>query len=163
MSGTTVKWVTGRDDWTPFVRMLGRRLNGVGIAIGVNEDEGSVQYAKNGATIAEVALINELGAPRANIPARPFIRDTIDRKDNFRKEIRQAVRAIGWGLMPEEALAHVGEEAVREVRETLEQYSSPPNAPSTIRKKGENNPLIETHMLQGAINYKLVRGRYVPR
>lgn len=156
---TRIEWITGRDDWTPFVRMLGRRLNGVGIAVGVNEAEGSAQYAASGATVAEVALMNELGTRTA--PARPFIRDTVDKHDNFRKEIRRAVQAINAGLMPEEALEHVGEQAVRAVQETIEKYSQPPNAPSTILKKGENNPLIETRMLQGAITYKLVRGRSV--
>ena len=153
MAGTTVKWIDGKDQWTPFVRMLGRRLNGMSLAIGVTADKGTALY-QNGATVAQVALINELGAPRANIPSRPFIRSTIDNRDNLRKEIREAVRSIAWGAMPQEAMEHVGELAVLAVQETIERMVAPPNAPSTVSSKGENNPLVDMRMLQGSIGYK---------
>lgn len=156
MSSTYVRWTDKRAKWDSFFKMLGRRLDGNSIEIGFTEETGAAQYEK-GLTVAEVAAINEFGTLDGHIPARPFLRQTLEDRDNFRKEIREAIRSIAWGATPEEALEYVGEQAVAAVRETIDKYSSPPNAASTIREKGENNPLVRTRMLQGAIAYRLKR------
>jgi hypothetical protein len=43
-----------------------------------------------------------------------------------------------------------------DIRESLVNWTTPPNAPSTIARKGFNKPLIDTGFMQRKIDYKVM-------
>lgn len=157
MSSQYVRWDDKRAKWDEFWRLLGRRIDGASIEIGFPEASGGSAVYSNGRSVAEVAAINEFGSRDGHTPARAFLRNALDGRDNFRPEIREAIRSMGHGALPSEALAYVGEEAVRAVRESIVQFSTPKNADATVAKKGFNDPLIENRMLEGAVSYHVRR------
>lgn len=115
--------------------------------------------AKNGkdgkgdVSVAQVAYWNEYGT--ATIPARPFFRNTIAEKqdewaDNAASRLQQADGDVG------KALALIGEDVKDDIVETIQNFREPENAPSTVKKKGFNKPLIDTGDLWQAIQSEVV-------
>ena len=110
------------------------------------------------ATLGEVAVFNEFGAPMAGIPARSFIRDTADQyrtqwadmADRLRKKVMQG------GLTIEQALGAMGEVILRDVRARMRAGIAPENAPATIAAKGSSTPLIDTGQLINALAWELM-------
>jgi hypothetical protein len=149
-----VRFVDDRTKQDEFFRNLGRRLNGVSLAVGFFEDN-NAQYKNKTSTVVDAARWAELGTKTQ--PPRPFIRTAIDSHDSFRKEIREVTRALQAGATIEEGLTYLGEQAVKAVRESIEKWTTPPNAASTIRRKKSSHPLIDTRMMQGAVTYKIRR------
>ena len=90
-----------------------------------------------------IAAINMLGAPAANIPARdvltPFIRNSFAL---IRRKQRSAVLAVNKGKDPEPILRELADELREGLKRALLEYNAEPNAPSTIAKKGFNDPLV---------------------
>lgn len=103
----------------------------------------------NGLNIAQNAKCQEFGA--YNIPPRPFFRNSI--KENEKKW----VEAYKQGLKKREnnAVERVGVLASSDIKATITKLQTPPNAPSTIKQKGSNNPLIDTGLLRASIDYKV--------
>jgi len=110
-------------------------------------------------SMSEVALIafwNEYGTD--TIPARPFMSLAYYKHLEGLKKVRDQVylKVIAGEISVEHALAIMGEWLSAKVRSTIREVTSPPNAPSTIRKKNaallrrtssakkEANPLIGT-------------------
>ncbi len=104
-------------------------------------------------TVAALAATHEFGTKKAGrnknivIPERSFFRSTFD--DNKVKYIRVLKLLFGDVILGnktvEGALSLFGTRVVGDVKRKITSLMSPPNAPSVIaRKKGGNNPLIET-------------------
>lgn len=108
---------------------------------------------KGGVSVAQVAYWNEYGT--ATIPARPFFRNTIAEKqdewaDNAASILQHADGDVG------KALALIGEGVKDDIVETIQNFREPENAPSTVKKKGFNKPLIDTDGLWKAIKSEVV-------
>lgn len=109
----------------------------------------------DGKQVAMIAAINEFGAPGASIPPRPFFRNMIAAKSG------EWPRAISGLLVANEydaerTLGQVGEAVAGQLRQSIIDTNEPPNAPSTIRRKGHAKPLVDTgHMLQ-SVSYEIV-------
>ena len=108
---------------------------------------------KGDVSVAQVAYWNEYGT--ATIPARPFFRNTIAEKqdewaDNAASILQHADGDVG------KALALIGEGVKGDIVETIQNFSEPENAPSTVKKKGFNKPLIDTSDLWRAIQSEVV-------
>lgn len=103
--------------------------------------------------LAERATINEFGAPAANIPQRSFIRSTYDEEQKNMVRIRDLFmpKVIEGKLSATNALAAVGHYLAERIQQKIEDLKSPPNAPSTIKKKGFDDPLIETRAMHDGI------------
>ena len=105
-----------------------------------------------GVDMCDIALWNELGTSGAHpIPARPFLRQSVDgNEDKIRAHCAQQARAIARGGTAEEALKKIGIHMKGIVQKTIKEGSFVPNAPSTIRKKGSDKPLIDTGQIGSA-------------
>ena len=96
-----------------------------------------------GVDMAQIAMFNELGTSTA--PARPFLRDSVDEnEDVIRDQCGKELKKLTTGATAETVLKRVGALGVRLVQEKIVSGSFKPNAPSTIRKKGSDKPLIDT-------------------
>lgn len=104
------------------------------------------------------AVWNEFGTSRG-IPERPFMRNAINNnKDVYARLIKNWARDIIRGeITMEMALNRLGLKAVGDIQKEIVALRSPPNAPSTIEKKGSSNPLINTGEMRQKVTHKLGR------
>lgn len=98
------------------------------LRVGVME---SARNIDTGEPVAPYAAANEFGTSR--IPARPFMRSTIDAKGSeWAEYLCKAIRAR---VPLETALKLTGEKMKSDVKATIASNMAPANAPSTIRRK----------------------------
>lgn len=135
-----------------FQRELRRHRNadGIRVLVGFHGDEPPYP---DGTSIAEVAAFNEFGTSR--IPARPFMRNAVDKyQDSWFEQIRKD-RQRG---LDEHAIAQrLGLRMVGDIRQEITDLDTPPNAPSTIARKGSSNPLIDTGRMRQSVKHKVVK------
>ena len=129
-------------------RMLGR---GRGVRVGFM----SRATYPDGKPVAMIAAINEFGAPRAGIPPRPFFRNMIARKSGeWPAAIADLLRENNYDAA--KVLEITGHAISGQLRQSIIDTNEPPNAPSTIERKGHSKPLVDTgHMLK-SIDFEVV-------
>ncbi|MBD8026427.1 hypothetical protein H9636_07115 [Ureibacillus sp. Re31] len=93
------------------------------------------------------------------IPERSFIRTTFDEKNaEWVRFIRSQLRLVVTFRIDARTLwERLGAKIVADIQEKITDLDAPPNAPSTIAKKGSSNPLIDTGGLRSRITYRVVR------
>ena len=130
------------------------QLEDLEVFVGLQND----QKYEDGTNMVDVAAYNEFGT--STIPARPFFRQSYE---NHRSKLQsvcvQAAKTVIAGGAPDKALDIIGAFAVGLVQEEIVNGNFAPNAPSTIRKKKSDKPLIDTgHMRQGIHYVKRRKG-----
>lgn len=116
--------------------------------------------SKENLTVADVAAINEFGAPSRKIPARPLFRNTAKQHaEDWKKTAAELLKQIldaRTGMTTRKALGLLGER----VKGDFQRYFTDPgfkgtipNKPSTIKQKGSSQPLIDTGRLRQSITY----------
>ncbi|WP_300926980.1 hypothetical protein, partial [Helicobacter rodentium] len=77
--------------------------------------------------------------------------------NSIKENKKKWVEAYKQGLKKREnnVSERVGVLASSDIKATITKLQTPPNAPSTIKQKGSNNPLIDTGLLRAAIDYKV--------
>jgi HK97 gp10 family phage protein len=134
----------GYDD---FIKLIKDSASGKTVAVGVFSGE-----------IASYAAVNEYGTKDKRIPARPFMRTTFDRlRDDLSKQLRNEVNAlIAKGeTKVDNALIRVGLQFTNDIKLAIRGWTEPPNAESTIEKKGVNNPLVDNGILNNSITFEV--------
>ena len=114
----------------------------------------------DGTPVAAVAAWNEFGTRRPNgrvgTPSRPFFRNAIANAEDglvdiARRHIDPVILEIS-----KEAAGLMGAYMQGEIQREIVNLRTPPNAPITIeRKKGKDNPLIDTGTLRTAVTWKV--------
>lgn len=100
----------------------------------------------DGTPLGLVAAINNYGAPAMGIPPRPFFTDTIKAGESrWPDEIAAIAKAAEYN--PGLTLARFGENVANQIRAAIGGWSDPPNADSTVKAKGFDKPLIDTHLM----------------
>lgn len=125
---------------------------------------GNKRAGSGSLTNAQAALLAEYGTSRA--PARPWISPVFIRnRKKYAARIAAAVkraRKNKKGIMTEvrRELAKVGVVMVTDIRNYVLKTPLPgvlpPNAPSTIARKGSNRTLVDTHQMVDSVSYKIV-------
>ncbi len=111
---------------------------------------------ENGADLMEVAAFNELGT--SAIPSRPFIRNAFDHNaDKINAMYERQAGKIANGGTAEDCLKEMGEYGVRLIQEEIREGDFTPNAPTTIRRKGSDKPLIDTGRMRQSVHYVIRR------
>tara|TARA_R110000824_G_scaffold30668_7_gene100628 strand:+ start:4136 stop:4621 length:486 start_codon:yes stop_codon:yes gene_type:complete len=129
--------------------------DGPGVFVGVRAD-------KDG-DLLTIAAVNEFGSSDGHVPERSYLRSTIDK--NRQDYITQIVKILdaaytgrtGSLSTLHRGLSRLGAKAAGDVQKTMTALSSPANAPSTVERKGADNPLIDTGRLRQSIDFE-VRG-----
>ena len=111
----------------------------VGIHDSAGEHEGGISNAQLGAV---------LHFGNDHIPARPWL-DVGVQQGN--KEYSEIIEDNADDL--DRAMEQIGVVAVGRVQEYMNELKTPPNAASTIKKKGSSNPLIDTGNLKQSVTY----------
>ena len=94
------------------------------------------------------------------IPARSYIRSTMDEKEGvYHSSARKLLnQIIDGGMTKYDALDLMGQKIEGDIKRKTITLRSPPNAPSTIRKKGSENPLVNQGFLGGSVRFVVKSG-----
>lgn len=115
--------------------------------------KGSAKYP-DGTNVVDVAIWNNFGTK--DIPARPFMQRSKPMIIENTKPVRQdMLRRARQGQRVNRMIEQIGAIAVGIVQRTITQFAVPPNAPSTIRIKGVNNPLIDTGLMRKCVTWEV--------
>lgn len=149
------KNVTVKDrGYKRLVRQI-NALDGWQATVGVHS-----QQADSGRGIDNVGLmvIHEFGVGR--IPERAPLRTAFDKnRRKYERFLASGARLIASGKSsPKQIAGIVGELAVADVVNGINAGLPPPNAPSTIDRKGSSTPLVDTGQLKASIK-SVVRKR----
>ncbi|EAM6855285.1 DUF1073 domain-containing protein [Salmonella enterica] len=86
------------------------------------------------------------------IPPRPFFRKMIEHKSpEWGEKMATLLRANDFDTAT--ALVYMGEHIKGQLQMFIRDWKRPPNAASTVRQKGFNNPLIETGHMVNSVDY----------
>ena len=104
-------------------------------------------------SVAQVARYNEFGL---GVPARPFMRPAVhankaELTNLLHRMYRQAIRDNQNTVVP---LERFGEHVKGLIQEQIVKTTTPPNAPSTIKRKGFNAPLRDTLTMLHSVRYE---------
>jgi hypothetical protein len=130
------------------------------VHVGVLASKGGANTGPDGeTTIAEIAAIHEYGAPKANIPARSFIRATLEGNEN-REHLTKMLEKLARAVLSEKisvdgALGALGAWAVSAVKARITGRISPELKAATVQRKGSSVPLVDTGQLINAINWEV--------
>lgn len=129
-----------------------QKLDGMEVVAGMLKDSGK---ASNGASYVDIATWNEYGTRR--IPSRPFIRISADtNRQTWAKIAQQCVNNVIDGDSPRDAAQVIGHRMVEDIREVFGDTSKlKANAPSTIAKKGRNEPLVDSGEMRRRVNFRI--------
>ena len=109
----------------------------------------------DGTSVATVAFKNEYGFK--NIPSRPFFRQTIQEQKKAWALLMQQGFKAGYTL--EKCFGLVGTAMQNDIQMSITQWTTPPNAPYTIAKKGFDKPLIDSSLMRDSIKYEIAEGK----
>ena len=130
------------------------KLKGLEICVGFQS--GDSRY-EDGADTAEIAAFNELGT--SDMPARPFMKQSWENhEDDLKKACQAANNMIASGKSAQQAASMLGAVGVGIVQSEIVEGQFAPNAPSTIRKKGSDRPLIDTGHMRQSVKYVVRKG-----
>lgn len=132
------------------------------ITVGVHGDVGA---RKDGPSQVLVAAANEFGTKDGRVPERSYMRSTVDaRRGDLALLMTKQLGVVADGKRTAKDAAEIaGLFMSSAIKKTLTDLSDPPNAPSTIARKGSSNPLIDTGQLRASITHKVVDGRPPPK
>lgn len=123
--------------------------NQLEIVVGIQAEEGGAS-GDGGLSVVEIAEINEYGL---GVPARPAIGNWADKKapeaSNQMSLVIQA--AIKAKQNPAQRLDALAQRWAGELQGAIAGGTPPPNAPSTIAKKGSSTPLIDEGQFRTSI------------
>lgn len=125
-----------------------KKLAELEVQVGFQED----QTYDDGTSLAEVAAYNELGT--SDSPARPFMRQSFENHESELKAACEMVnKIIADGGTAEVALNNLGVFCKGLVQSEIVDGGFEPNKPSTIKKKGSEQPLIDTGLMRQQVEY----------
>ena len=105
---------------------------------------------KTGKDVTTVARDNDQGTK--NIPERPFMIPAGNKAAN--KTINITVHSIAGGMDESQALSRAAIMFKNAIQREITNLKEPPNAESTILKKGSSNPLIDTGLMRSKVDWK---------
>lgn len=144
--------------WREAVQAMAAAANKQGAHVTVGWPESSGVHRNSQLTVAQIAAIHEFGLP-PRIPERSMIRATYEQNS---ARYAEAVRKIGIGISfartdLRRGLDLLGSMIKGDIQRRIAAGVPPPNAPSTIKRKGSSTPLIDTGQMRAALDHE-VRG-----
>lgn len=132
-------------------------MSGMTIEVGFHEG----QVADDGSTpLAAIAYWNHFGTVSEDgsvaIPARPFMDELEKKSDQLSAFCTSAVQNATDAA---DATRKIGAMSVGMIQKGITDEQWVPNAPSTIKKKGSDKPLIDTGRMRQEVHYVVKKGK----
>lgn len=131
--------LNGPDAIMKALEDIARKMGGGSVSVGW---AGGDKYP-DGTLIAGVAASNEFGDPSNHQPPRPFFRRMIV-KESPTWVGKMAGIAKFTNYDGAEVLGQMGDDIKGALQESINTFTTPPLAASTIAAKGSSKPLVET-------------------
>jgi hypothetical protein len=148
--------IKDKDSGLISVQKMLKGLKKMNLSVGVFSDAVNTEE-KTQTYVADYAIANEYGI--GHIPERSFIRSTVNEKqDEWSKLMGNVLLEAFEGKQNlDTGIYKVGAIARRDIIAKIDSNINPPNAPSTIKKKGvrKNKTLIDHGVLRSSIEAKL--------
>lgn len=141
----------GSDAVMKAIEDIAARMGGGAVEVGFMEN---ATYP-DGESVASVAWQNEYGSAAEHRPSRPFFRNMIAAKSPEWPD-RLAAAARATNLDGDAALELLGESIADDLRESINEFTTPALSQRTIDEKGFDKPLIDTAVMIRAITSRLV-------
>lgn len=113
---------------------------------------------EDGTQVAQVAQWNFEGS--VTNPPRPAFQQSIlapIERGQYKKMFDASIaRALSRGSFTAEYNV-IGKQLQAILRQSIIDWSTPPNSPRTIAEKGFNDPLIETGLMRDSVDYKVTK------
>ena len=143
--------VTGGDKLAAKLKEITARL-GHNPEVHVGFLEGSTY--SDGTSLPMVAALDEFGVPSHGQPPRPFMRNTVAKhKAEWPKATAKLLKANDYDIAKTFEL--VGEGIKGQMQQEITDFKDPPNAPSTIARKGFDKPLIDSSFMRNSIGVEV--------
>lgn len=145
MAGRTLQ---GADGVSKALEEIAKRMGGGEVAVGFME---GATYP-DGTPVAAVAFWNEFG--KEGQPPRPFFRQMIAAESpGWPKKMAALAKATDYD--GDKVLALMGEDVKGALQQSINDFTTPGLAPSTIEEKGFSKPLIDTSHMLNSIAYEV--------
>jgi len=129
--------------------------------VGILGSEATQQHKDSSYTNAQIGAVQEFGSVSNNIPARSFIRMPLEMKigDWISKHSKEYFDMALNGNLEEfyRKVGTKGEEIIQDAFDSRGFGQWAANAPSTVKAKGSNMPLVDTGILRSSIASEVVR------
>ncbi len=145
--------VTDTDKGWDKITMSLKDLDGAFTKVGVQQGEKHTSEDGKLSDLVVIAAANEFGTK--HIPARPAHKQAFD-KNKDRLSILKANlygKIVTRKISVNRALWTLGEFMQAQIQRQITRLRSPANAPTTIKAKGSNNPLIDTGHYRNSIKH----------
>lgn len=129
------------------MKELAKLKGGKFALVGIHESAGMA--ASGEFSMATLGAVQHFG--NEDIPARPWLDVGVEQGTKEYLDIIE--EGIADGLTQDQILNQVGAAAAGYVQQYITDLKSPPNAPSTIKKKGSDNPLIDTGAMRSSVTW----------
>lgn len=142
--------------WLEFFKRA-REIRDKRVRVGVLSDDA---HGDGDLTLSELATIHEFGTEDKRIPERSFLRSTFDEKREELAEVgEKLIGAVLDGKMTtERGLGLIGAKLAADVKGRITAGIDPPNAPTTVARKGSSTPLVDTGRLLNSITWAVDEG-----
>lgn len=110
----------------------------------------------NGMPVSAVAKILNEGNRARGLPPRPFMSNAISenkktwfkvlKRDLKKRHVRTSINKLGTHIQ-------------NDIKTSITNLRTPPNAPRTVARKGSTNPLIDTGHMRRSVTYNLKKVR----
>jgi hypothetical protein len=143
-----VSSVRGGDKFGRALNNLSRKL-GKATTLRVGFLENAVY--PSGVLVALVAAVHEFGAPKRNIPPRPFFRVMIKQKSTgWAAKIAGELRDSNGDV--DRSLRRTGELIASQLQMSISTVVGPPLKPATVARKGFDTLLIDTAFMLRSVD-----------
>lgn len=110
----------------------------------------------DGTPVAAVAYWNEFGVPSHGQPPRPYFRGMVEKESpSWSGKMGYLAKVTGYD--GPKVLALMGEDIEGALKQSINDFSDPGNAESTIRQKGFDKPLIRDGHMVNSTGYKVMK------
>lgn len=131
------------------------------VLVGITEEVGAEAHDGENpdVTTLMVAIWNEFG--NKFVPKRSYLRAWFDEnKETAQRWLEELVpRIVDGTYTKEQAFNILGMKIVGDIQRRITEHIPPPNAESTIRKKGSDTPLVANGFLRAKITHVIKTGR----
>lgn len=130
------------------------QANGVRLKVGMVGSRAGEKEEGSDLTLGDLAHIHEYGTEDGHIPARhPVGKTMVAMRDELEVTMRKIGLAVFTGKDPRALFRILGQRVAGRIKLTITSGLQPPNAASTIRRKGSSKPLIDDGQLVNAYDY----------
>jgi len=144
------KVLSGADGVMKALEDIARKMGGGEVSVGFMA---GATYP-DGTPVTAVAFWNEYGVPSHNQPPRPFFRQMIAAESpTWPGKMAKLAKATDYD--GDKVLTLMGEDIKGALQQSINEFQSPPLAPSTIEAKGFAKPLIDTSHMLNSITYEV--------